>query len=151
MRRLRHSALALLALAAIVLASPIGSGGTAAAAEGGAGESRLEREIDRLSNGERAEVERQIADRLAEAGVDLEDPRVDARLAGVLGVSTDEIKRAAEVWGPTDPANPAISAPILLIFIAAALIFLPGFLKLVGDTMFGQDSAGGVGGVEALR
>jgi hypothetical protein len=132
--RLLQSALALLATAAILLAGPIGSAGVAAAAEAGGQESQLEQRVDRLSPGQRAQLERQLSDRLAEAGIDLHDPGIEARLAGVLGVSQAEIGRAADAANA--PAE-SISRPILLLFIAATLIFAPSAFKSVADTLFG--------------
>jgi hypothetical protein len=148
MTRLHRSALALLALMAVVLAGPIGSGGVAAAASGGGQESQLEREIDRLSDGERTELERQLADQLASAGVDLEDPAVQARLAGVLGVTPGEIERAVEASrSPTE----AIAAPIVFLFVAAALLFAPSVFQSVAATLFGwATEAAGIDGVDAL-
>jgi len=148
MTRLHRSALALFALVAVVLAGPIGSGGVALAASGGGQESQLAREVDRLSDGQRAQLERQLADQLADAGVDLEDPAVQARLAGVLGVTPGEIERAIEA--SRSPAE-AIAAPIVFLFVAAALLFAPNVFQSVGATLFGwATEAAGIDGVDAL-
>lgn len=146
MTRLHRSALALLALLAVVLAGPIGTGGVAAA-DGGQ-ESQLAREVDRLSDGQRTQLERQLADRLADAGVELEDPAVQARLAGVLGVTPGEIERAVEA--SRSPAE-AIAAPIVYLFVAAALLFAPSVFQSVAATLFGwATEAAGIEGIDAL-
>ena len=147
MTRFVHLGLAVMAMAAVLLAGPIGSGGVAAAANGGQ-ESRLEREVDRFSPKQRAQLEREVADGLAGAGIDLADPAMQARVADALGVPTAEVRRAAE--GADAAAGAAnASTPIFLVFIAAALIFAPAIFKSIADTIFGWDGeAGGIEGVE---
>ena len=95
-------------MAALLVAGPIGSGGAAAAAEGGSQESRLQREVDRLPPDKRAELETQLAEGIATAGTDLHDPATVERLAQTLGVSTAEIDRAVESvdLAPAPPAIP---------------------------------------------
>jgi hypothetical protein len=133
--RLFHAAAALLALAAVLIAGPIGSGGVATAATGGGQESRLEREVDRLSAGERAQLVRQLSDRLAEAGIDLEAPAVQVRLARVLGVPVGEIGRAVEGSGGSGGASVA-SGPVTFLFVVVALIFAPSVFQSIGGTLF---------------
>jgi hypothetical protein len=133
--RLLQSAIALLALAAVLIAGPIGSGGVAAAATGGGQESRLEREVDRLSAGQRAQLVRQLSDRLAEAGIDLEAPAVQVRLARVLGVPVGEIGRAVE--GSGGPVGGSVaSGPVAFLFVVVALIFAPSVFQSIGGTLF---------------
>ncbi|MBS1861509.1 MAG: hypothetical protein JSS68_07330 [Actinobacteria bacterium] len=133
MARLFRSALALTATAAILLAGPIGAAGVAVAADTAGQESQLERDVNGLSAAQRAELERRLSAGLAEVGIDLRDPSVQARLAGVLGVSQAEIRRAVEAANV--PAE-SISQPILFLFVAAALIFAPSAFRSIGGTLY---------------
>lgn len=142
-----RSAVATIVVTALLVAGPIGAGGVAAAAEGGGQESRLQREIDRLSPAQRTKMEQQMSDRLAESGIDLEDPKVQARIANLLGVSTAEIKHAVE--GAEGSAKGLGSAPVWFLFVAAALLFLPSLFQSIGDTIFGL--IGEVGGIEGVE
>ena len=103
---------------ALLLAGPIGSGGVAAAAPGGVQGSPLERALEKLTPGQRTQLEHQLAEQLEEAGVHLEAPRDS-------------------------------SSPILFLFIAAALMFLPSVFKSVADTLFSW--VGEAGGIEGLK
>jgi hypothetical protein len=141
-----HSAVALLALAAVLISGPIGSGGVAAAATGGGQESRLEREVDRLSAGQRAQLVRQLSDRLAEAGIDIDSPAVQVRLAGVLGVPVGEVGRAVEGSGASVGGSVA-SGPVTFLFVVAALIFAPSVFQSIGGTLF-EWLAGAIDGVK---
>jgi intracellular multiplication protein IcmD len=50
-----------------------------------------------------------------------------------------------------NPTQIPVGTPIALLFVAAALIFLPSVFGVAGQTVFGTGiSAGGVGGVSAL-
>ncbi|MBS1883321.1 MAG: hypothetical protein JSS97_10245 [Actinobacteria bacterium] len=133
MARFLRSTVALLATAAILLAGPIGSAGVALAAAPAGQESQLERSVDGLTAAQRAELELRLSEGLAVAGVDLRDPSVQARLAGVLGVSQAEIRRAV---GAVNASAEGISQPILFLFVAAALIFAPSAFRSVGGTLY---------------
>lgn len=115
--RLLHSTIALVAMAALLLAGPIGSGAAATVGAGGQG-SPLERALDKLTPAQRAQLERQLTEQLEEAGVHLE--------------------------APSDS-----SSPVLLLFIAAALMFLPSVFQSIADTIFGW--VGEVGGIEGIE
>jgi hypothetical protein len=122
-----------MAMAAVLLAGPIGPGGVAAA--GGGQESQLERKVDRLSPEQRAQLEREVAGGLARAGIDLGDPAVQARLAGALGVPTAQIERVV-ASADASAGVTGISAPIVFLFVAAALIFAPSIFQSIGGTLF---------------
>jgi hypothetical protein len=126
--RLLNSIVALLTLAAVLVAGPIGSGGVAAAAEGGGQESRLQREVDRLPAPKRAELE---------------------RLAQTLGVSTAEIDRAVESVDLGTDANGNPGGGIALLFIAIALTFAPGVFQSIAGTLF--EWLAEVDGIEGLE
>lgn len=153
MKPLSHILTSVVLVLAIAVASPIGSGGVAAATEPQGHESKLEREIDALPSAQRADLERKIADGLETAGIDLKDPQVEARLAQLLGVGKGEIDRAVgDSEGRkagTVTASPA--AGVLLIFLATALIFAPSAFRSIGGTLYEYFIAGGVEGIEALR
>lgn len=143
--RLVHSALALVAVAAIFVASPIGSGAAAAAADLGERESQLEREIDRLSSGQRLQLERQLSERLAQMGIALDDPAIQAQLADVLGVPAAEMKRAVE-GSDVAVRGSAVASPIALLFVAVALLFVPSLFQSVANVIYGD--SGEVGGID---
>ena len=147
MARIFNSVVALVVMAAVLVAGPIGSGGVAAAAEGGGQESQLQREIDRLPAEKRIELERQLAEGIAAAGIDLHDPAVQNQLAQTLGVSAAEIDRAVKAVD-SGSGTLAESTPIALIFVAAALIFVPSVFRTVGGTLY--DWLGQVEGVEGI-
>jgi hypothetical protein len=144
--RLFNALIALLAMAAVLVAGPIGSGGVAAAAEGGNKESQLQREVDRLPAPKRAKLETQLAEGIAAAGTDLHDPATVERLAQKLGVSTAEIDRAVKGAEVGDGSN---AGPIALLFVAIALIFAPSVFQSIGGTLFEWLSE--VGGIEGLE
>jgi hypothetical protein len=145
--RLLNSAIALLVTTAVLVAGPIGSGGLAVAAAGGAQESRLQREVDRMPAGERVELERQLAEGIAAAGIDLHDPTIQNHLAQTLGVTAAEIDRA--VNAVESGSTPADSVPIVFIFVAAALIFAPSVFRTVAGTLYGWlAEISGIGGIE---
>ncbi len=146
MARLLNALIALLAMAAVLVAGPIGSGGVAAAAEGGNKESQLQREVDRLPAPKRAELETQLAEGIAAAGTDLHDPATQERLSRTLGVSKAEIDRAVKGAEAGDGSN---AGPIALIFVAIALIFAPSVFQSIGGTIFEWLSQ--VGGIEGLE
>jgi intracellular multiplication protein IcmD len=51
-----------------------------------------------------------------------------------------------------NPTQVTIGQPIALVFVAAALLFLPSVLTTLGDTMFsGQQKTAGPGGVEITK
>ena len=50
-----------------------------------------------------------------------------------------------------NPTQITIGTPIAMIFIGAAMIFLPSIIKTTGATVFGSDaSAGGISGVDSI-
>ncbi len=148
--RLFRSALALVAMTAILVAGPLGSGLAAAAADLGEQESRLEREIDRLSSGERLQLERQLSERLAEMGIQLDDPAIQTQLADVLGVPVAEMKRAVE-GSDVAVRGSAVSTPIALLFVAVALIFVPSLFQSIANTIYGDSGViGGSDGVDSF-
>jgi intracellular multiplication protein IcmD len=62
-------------------------------------------------------------------------------VASVLG--------AIEKFQKDNPTQIPISKPIALLFIAAALIFVPSTFKSIGGTMFGDlDQIAGIDGIE---
>ena len=132
MARLLKALTAFVAMAALLVAGPIGSGGVAAAAEGGGKESRLQREVDLLPAEKRAELETRLAEGIAAAGTDLHDPATVERLAQKLGVSTAEIDRAVESVDLGATGNPG--GGIVLLFIAIALTFAPGVFQSIAGT-----------------
>lgn len=143
--RLVHSALALVAMAAMLVAGPLGSGAAVAAADLGERESRLEREIDRLPAGQRLQLERQLSERLAQMGIALDDPAIQAQLADVLGVPVAEIKRAVS-GSDAAAGGTAVSSPIALLFVAVALIFIPSLFQSVANVIYGD--SGEIGGID---
>ncbi|MBS1893430.1 MAG: hypothetical protein JST59_19190 [Actinobacteria bacterium] len=144
MPRLLNGLIALVATAAMLLVGPIGSGGVAVAAEGGAQESRLQREVDRLPAPKRAELEAQIAAAIAAAGTNLDDPATRRQTAQTLGVSQVEVDRAVEAAKTGTDAG-----PILFLFIAIALTFAPSIFHSIGTDVF--QWLGEVGGIEGLE
>jgi hypothetical protein len=144
MDRLPHILTVLLLASAITVASPIGSGGAALAAESGSRESELRRQIDALSGAQRIEFEQKMADGLEAAGVDLKDPQTEAGLARLLGVTKAEIERAdADSKGRSaGTIGGAPAVPVLFLFIVAALIFAPGVFNSIGGTIYGYFSEG---------
>jgi hypothetical protein len=94
-----------------------------------------------------------MTDQLKAAGLDLTDPRIQAKLAQILGVGPAEIaggigesnaRLAGTVGGPP-------TAGILLLFVAASLIFAPSVFQSVGGTLYGAlVETGGIEGIEAL-
>lgn len=48
------------------------------------------------------------------------------------------------------PTQVALSVPIALLFVAAALLFLPQVFKSVGGTMFASGETGGVSGITTM-
>jgi hypothetical protein len=136
-------------MAALLVAGPIGSGGVAAAAEGGSQESRLQREVNRLPAPKRAELETQLAEGIAAAGTDLHDPATVERLAQTLGVSKAEIDRAVESVDLGTDANGNPGGGIVLLFIAIALTFAPGVFQSIAGTLFEWLSE--IGGIEGLE
>ena len=51
-----------------------------------------------------------------------------------------------------NPTQIPVGTPIALVFIAAALLFLPTILSIAGGTMFGSGGeTGGVGGVTQIK
>jgi hypothetical protein len=133
-----RAALAVLVAAALLLASPIGSGGVALAAGGGHSgqESRLEREVDGLSPEQRAGLEQRLWDRLEAAGIDLTDPKIQAQLAATLGVSKGEVARTVDESEVGTEGAVSGVGPIVLLFVAAALIFAPEVFKSVAGTLY---------------
>jgi len=148
--RLLNGLIALVATAALLLAGPIGSGGVAAAAEGAGLESKLQREVDRLPAPKRAELETQLAEGLAAAGMDLHDPATREQLAQTLGVSKAEVDRTIEAVD-LGAGTPADTRPIVLLFLAAALIFAPMVFQTVGGTLYEWFMVGGVEGVDVFK
>jgi phage-related minor tail protein len=135
-KRLAQAVIAVVGMVAIVVSGPVGSGGVAVAAGAtGSQESRLEREVDGLSAGQRAQLEQQLSERLKANGIDLADPQVQARLARALGVSPAEISRAVEGFD-TLPASRSGPGLITLLFVAAALVFAPAIFQAIGGTLF---------------
>jgi hypothetical protein len=132
-------------MAAVLVAGPIGSGGVAAAAGGGSQESRLQREVDRLPAAKRAALETQLAEGIAAAGTDLNDPATRERLARTLGVPVAEIDHAVESAKVGDGTN---GAPILMLFVAVALIFAPSVFKSIGGSLFEWLAEGSIEGLE---
>ncbi|MAZ38887.1 MAG: type IV secretion protein IcmD [Legionellales bacterium] len=50
-----------------------------------------------------------------------------------------------------NPTQMQIGTPIAMLFIGAAMIFLPSIIKTTGATVFGSDaSAGGISGVDSI-
>ena len=146
MARLVNALIALLAMAAVLVAGPIGSGGVAAAAEGGGQESQLQREVDRLPAAKRAELETRLAEGIAAAGTDLHDPATREQLARTLGVSTADIDRAVR---GAEAGDGATAGPIVMLFVAIALIFAPSVFQSIGGTLF--EWLAEVGGIEGLE
>jgi hypothetical protein len=144
--RLFNGLIALVAMAAVLVAGPIGSGGVAAAAEGGSQESRLQREVDRLPAPKRAELETQLAEGIAAAGTDLHDPATQERLAQKLGVSKAEIDRAVKGAEVGDGSN---AGPIALLLVAIALIFAPSVFQSIGGTLY--EWLAEIGGIEGIK
>jgi intracellular multiplication protein IcmD len=49
-----------------------------------------------------------------------------------------------------NPTQIPIGTPIALLFIAAALIFLPSLFEVAGETLFTDPKVGGTGGVDTI-
>ena len=49
-----------------------------------------------------------------------------------------------------NPTQVPVSVPIVFLFVAAALIFIPGIFKSAGGTLYGGDTAEAVAGVDSL-
>jgi hypothetical protein len=144
MARLLNGLIALVAMAAVLVAGPIGSGGVAAAAEGAGHESRLQQQVDRLPAAQRAELEAQLAEGIAATGTDLDDPVIRQRLARSLGVPTAEIDHAVESLRAGGDGAP----PILMLFVAAALLFAPGVFEKIGGAIYELIAAGEIEGLQ---
>jgi intracellular multiplication protein IcmD len=71
--------------------------------------------------------------------------------APVSSAKATAIIAALESYAKDNPTQIPISMPIALLFVAAALIFVPSVFKSTGATLFGDGASQAVEGVDGFK
>jgi hypothetical protein len=71
--------------------------------------------------------------------------------AAVSSAKATSIITALESYAKDNPTQIPISKPIALLFVAAALIFVPSVFKSTGATLFGDGASQAVEGVDGFK
>jgi hypothetical protein len=76
------------------------------------------------------------------------------QISVVSGLSLQQVNDALDTYeavlSKDNPVQVPVSQPIALVFIAAALIFVPSVFSSIGGTLFG-DQAGEIGEIEGVE